>query len=397
MRLPFVILIVLLVVNLLVDLYIRRAIVKRISKKWPAKAYTWCSGILVVLWVAIALSPVRGGGDDTLDALMWMLFTYIAFYIPKYIFVVFDLLASIPRMFGHKRINTLSMIGFILALIAFAAIWWGALVNRYRTQIIEEDIFIDNLPTAFEGYRIVQFSDFHVGTYARDTTFVSRVVDEINALHPDLIVFTGDIVSRRTTELRPFVGPLSRLHAPDGVYSVLGNHDYGDYYDWKTRDAKRENMELMYQLQKEMGWHMLNNAHVELTKDGESIELIGVENVGDPPFATYGSLADAYPDIADDKVKILLSHNPAHWDNDIADKDGVNIALTLSGHTHAMQMSMFGKSPARLRYKTWGGLYTDKMGSHQLYVNIGVGTVGIPMRIGATPEITVLTLRRKQQ
>lgn len=394
MRLPHLLLIVVLVINLLADGYIYLALRHRCKAKWPAKAQLAASGALLALWIVIFAMPSRGGDDSLLDTLMWLLFCYISFYIPKYIYIIFDLLASIPRLWHRCRIKPLSMIGFILALVAFVTIWWGALLNRYRTQLIEEDIYIPDLPEAFDGYRIAQFSDFHVGTYGRDTTFVSKVVNEINALHPDLTVFTGDIVSRRTSELLPFTSTLRKLFAPDGVYSILGNHDYGDYYNWRSDDAKQKNMEQMYQLQADMGWKMLNNDHAVIRRGNDSIVLIGVENVGDPPFHTYGDLSKAYPDIDDRSVKILLSHNPAHWDRDIADNPDSNIALTLSGHTHAMQISMFGVSPARMRYKTWGGLYHDKLGTHQLYVNIGVGTVGIPMRIGATPEITILTLRK---
>lgn len=382
------------VASLTADVYIWRALAARVKALRPRRLYAAGAAAAWLLLLAVIVLPKRRGDDAMLDALMWMLFIYASILIPKLIFVVFDLIASIPKLFRRKRIKPLTMIGFILALVAFLTIWWGALVNRYRTQVIEETIDIPGLPEAFEDYRIVQFSDFHVGTYGRDTTFVAKAVDEINSLHPDVIVFTGDIVSRRTSELRPFVETLARLHAPDGVYSILGNHDYGDYYDWKTAADKRQNMQLMYDLQRQMGWHLLNNDHVMLRRGNDSIALIGVENVGDPPFPTYGSLADAYPDASDNVVKILLTHNPAHWDKDIADNDSMNIALTLSGHTHAMQMTMFGKSPARLRYRTWGGLYTDRSAAHRLYVNIGLGTVGIPMRIGATPEITVLTLRR---
>lgn len=397
MRLPTLLLIILFAVNLLTDIYIRQTIVSRIrSRKWPLTAFQGLWVLLTLLFAAIAAMPVRGGSDAVLDSLMWMLFIYISFYIPKYIFVVFDLIASIPKLFHRKRLKPLTMIGFILALVAFLTIWWGALINRHHTQIVERDIMIDNLPEAFEGYKIAQFSDFHVGTYNDDTSFVRKVVAQINGLNPDLIVFTGDLVSRRTSELLPFVAPLGRLSATDGVYSVLGNHDYGDYYNWKSKDERLDNIRQMISLQESMGWNMLNNAHATLRRGNDSIALIGVENVGDPPFATYGSLEDAYPDISDKEVKILLSHNPAHWVDDIADHKECNIALTLAGHTHAMQMTLLGKSPASMRYKTWGGLYSDRSGDHQLYVNIGLGTVGIPMRIGATPEITLLTLRRKK-
>lgn len=394
MRLPYIILLIMLAVNLSVDCYIWTILRKRFRSRRPSQVQAWTAGLLTALWVVIFAMPVKGGGDETLDNLMWLLLTYVSFYVPKIIFTIFDLLASIPRLWKAKRIKPLTMIGLILAVLAFAAIWWGTLINRYRTQIVEEQIYIPDLPAAFDGYRIVQFSDFHVGTYGRDTTFVKKVVDEINGLHPDMIVFTGDIVSRRTSELLPFVETLSGLHAPDSVYSILGNHDYGDYYNWITPDAKRTNMLKMYELQKRMGWKLLNNEHVTIDRGRDSLVLIGVENIGDPPFPVYGDLHKAYPDTGDDKVKILLTHNPAHWDSAIADHTENHIALTLSGHTHAMQMSVLGKSPAKMRYKTWGGHYTDKSGDHQLYVNIGVGTVGIPMRIGATPEITLLTLRK---
>lgn len=396
MRLPLILLILLLLVNIATDWYIGRVMKIRKVPKWTLKLHWSITALLCVLWCALAFMPIRSGSTELLKPMMLTLGAYFAFYVPKYIFVIFDLVASVPLLFHRKRIKPLSMIGIIIAVIAFGLIWWGILVNRYRTQTIEQNIFIKDLPESFDGYRIVQFSDFHVGTFDRDTTFVKKIVDQINDLHPDMIVFTGDIVSRRTAELIPFVSTLSELHAPDGLFSILGNHDYGDYYDWPSREEKRRNMTLMSELQARMGWHMLNNDHIRITHGTDSIVLIGVENVGDPPFPTYGSLEDAYPTIDDDQVKILLTHNPAHWVNDISGHKDKNIALTLSGHTHAMQMSVMGKSPARLRYKTWGGLYADTDSTHQLYVNIGVGTVGLPARIGATPEITVLTLRPKK-
>lgn len=178
---------------------------------------------------------------------------------------------------------------------------------------------------------------------------------------------------------------------------MLGNHDYGDYMDWPDARAKEENLDLLKALQARMGWKMLNNATDTLrSAAGDSVMLIGVENVGDPPFRTYGDLDAAYPgDLVDPNVKILLSHNPAHWTDDIQDAPDKNIALTLSGHTHAMQIRVLGMSPSRFRYPTWGGLYADSDNAHKLYVNIGLGEVAFPARIGATPEITLITLRRK--
>ena len=210
-------------------------------------------------------------------------------------------------------------------------------------------------------------------------------------------MFTGDIVNRRSNELLPHTGALSRITARDGVYSILGNHDYGDYCEWPSAKAKQDNMNLLRSLQKGMGWKLLLNETEWLRRGGDSIAIIGVENIGDPPFHTYGDLAISYPgNLGDTTTKILLSHNPMHWVNDISGHTDKNIALTLAGHTHAMQMELFGWSPAEWRYPTWGGLYTDPEGRQNLYVNIGIGAVGMPMRIGATPEITTITLRKKR-
>ena len=207
-----------------------------------------------------------------------------------------------------------------------------------------------------------------------------------------MVLFTGDIVNRHTSELRPFVSTLSRIKAP--VYSVLGNHDYGDYYHWADATAKEANQQELYTLQREMGWQLLNNESRTLRRGNDSIVVIGVENIGDPPFPVYGDLDAAYPgDLDDPSFKILMSHNPAHWVEDIKDSPDKNIALTLAGHTHAMQVELFGLSPAAFRYDTWAGMYADTDSAHRLYVNIGLGEVGIPARIGATPEITQITLR----
>ncbi len=225
---------------------------------------------------------------------------------------------------------------------------------------------------------------------------MSRLVDHINSLDPDLIVFTGDIVNRKTDEITPFVEVLGRLHAPDGVIAILGNHDYGDYMTWPSDEAKRENMQMLYDTYDTAGINLLLNQTEWIRRGNDSIAIIGVENIGDPPFPIYGSLSKAYPIPGDSTTKILLSHNPAHWVDSISGNDKARIQLTLAGHTHAMQIEMFGISPAALRYKTWGGLYADSHERHQLYVNIGAGTVGMPMRLGATPEVTLLTLRRRR-
>ncbi len=394
MRLPLLASLVLFVVNIAVDFYLWRRI-RSASRKplWPKVQMISVIALNVCLLLVICL-PKRRGSDPGLEWIMWALYAYFSVYIPKCIVVIFDLIGGLPRLWKARRTGWLTVAGSVIAAVVFCAMWWGALINRYNIDVRSVEIAIPDLPESFDGYTIAQLSDLHVGTYGSDTAFVAEVVDRVNSLDADVVAFTGDLVNRRTSELKPFVAPLSRLRGRDGVYSILGNHDYGDYYSWPSSDAKRANLDDLKAMQRAMGWRMLNNSTEMLRRGNDSIALIGVENVGDPPFKTYGDLDEAYPALGDSVVKILLSHNPAHWDEDIKDSPDKNIALTLSGHTHAMQISAFGLSPAALRYPTWGGLYSDD-DCHQLYVNIGIGEVAIPARVGATPEITLITLRRK--
>lgn len=393
MRLPLLAIIVLILIGVFVDCYIWRQIVGSSRRRWRGVAYAW-SSLLMLIFIIVAVSlPRRSGSGGTLLCVMWMLYAYFSVYIPKYLYCIISFVGLIPRLWHGRRWTVFNPIATVVTVVVFVVMWWAAVVNRISYQINEITIEFADLPKEFDGYKIVQFSDFHVGTYGSDTAFVSEVVDVMNGLGADAIVFTGDIVNRRTDELLPFVEPLSRLHAPDGVYSILGNHDYGDYSTWKSPEEKADNLRLMRTLQKNMGWRLLDNSTAYLRSGGDSIALIGVENWGEPPFKTYGDLDKAYPVQSDSVFKILLTHNPMHWVNTIADNDSVNIDLALSGHTHAMQMQIGGWSPSKWRYPTWGGLYSDKAGDHKIYVNIGLGTVAIPARIGATPEITLITLK----
>lgn len=396
MRLPLLATLVLLLFAIAIDFYLWHRIKSVSRHKIWSRIQVASSAFFNICLLLVICLPKRRGNDAGLELIMWTLYAYFSVYLPKFLFILFDLIASLPLIWHHKRIKTISITGIIIASIVFLTMWWGALINRYQLDINNVEIEIADLPDNFDGYTIAQISDLHVGSFGSDTTFVAKLVEQVNALSPDVIAFTGDIVNRRSSELRPFVNTLSRLHAPDGVMSVLGNHDYGEYYSWPDDNAKMANMRELLDMQNEMGWKMLNNANTLIFRNNDSIAIIGVENVGDPPFHTYGDLDKAYPTLDDPTVKILLSHNPAHWVDDIKDSPDKNIALTLSGHTHAMQMSAFGWSPAALRYPTWGGLYSDD-DNHRLYVNIGDGEVAIPARIGATPEITLLTLRRSSK
>lgn len=393
MRLPLFPLFVFLFINMVVDTYIYKVLKRRCRSLWPSQLQLWSAVVLLLLILTVICMPKRNCSPAVLLTTMWLLFTYISVYVSKYIFVIIDLIAKIPILFRRKRLRWLSVTGAVAGFVVFGSLWWGALINRFNIDVKEVTVEIPGLPKAFDGYRIVQFSDMHVGTFGSDTTFVAKFVDRINSLHPDLIVFTGDIVNSRTDELPPHTAPFSRLSAPDGVYSILGNHDYGDYSDWPSAAAKQANLDKLKDLQGSMGWKLLLNETAMLRQGNDSVALIGVENIGDPPFKVYGSLVKAYPQLSDSVTKILLTHNPAHWVDSIADSPSQRVALSLSGHTHAMQIEMLGWSPAKYRYPTWGGLYKDSDNQHQLYVNIGGGTVGFPARIGATPEITLITLK----
>lgn len=381
---------ILILVGVGIDIYIYRRLPHRRVDRRVYSGISLLVNILAVLTLFVpfkSISPVIG------RCIIWFYYAFISLLASKLVFSIFDLLASLPLLFHKKRVRQISVLGVLAALSVFVTMWWGTF-NRFNIQEKHVEVKVEGLPDTFDGYRIVQISDMHVGSYGSDTSFISRLVSHIDSIRPDVVFFTGDIVNNRTMELIPFVNTLSGLNAKDGVYSILGNHDYGDYFQWESDEAKEQNMELMYGLQEKMGWKLLRNQTSWIRHGVDSIAVIGVENIGEPPFATYGNLDVSYTgNIADGNVKILLSHNPMHWVKDIAGNDKHNICLTLSGHTHAMQIELVGWSPAKWKYPTWGGLYTDSC-SHNLYVNIGTGTIGAPMRIGATPEITVITLKK---
>lgn len=399
MRLPLILIIIVLLLGAAVDFYLYRCC-RRFNRDRTRqrcrRLVLWSSAALTAWLVVMLCWPKRSGDNHLLTVLMWNLFAYFSVYISKYVWAIADLLSRVPRLFRRKRAKWLGRSGAVVSIFIFASMWWGALITRNQVEVKNVSIEIDNLPEAFDGFTIAQFSDLHTGSFGSDTSFCDKLVAKINTLGADAIVFTGDIVNRRSDELLPFTESLSRLHAPAGVFSILGNHDYGDYYDWPDSISKKEDLELLIDLQKNMGWRLLLNETVMLHAGGDSLALIGVENVGDPPFHSYGDLDAAYPgELSDPICKILLSHNPAHWTSDIAGAPDKNIALTLSGHTHAMQIELCGLSPAVFRYPTWGGTYDDGDDKHLLYVNIGSGEVGIPARIGATPEVTLFTLHKK--
>lgn len=383
----------LLGLGILVDCYLyRRMRAWRAPRLW-CKVYMAVAAVCSLTMAVVFAVPKLSVTDTSLSVLMWTLFAYISIYLPKYIMAIFAAARQLLSRLTHRSMAGITWTGMAVSAVVFGAMWWGALVNRFNIDVKEVDVRIENLPEAFDGYRIVQISDIHTGSFSHNTDFLKRIADAVEQARPDIVLFTGDIVNRHSSELKPFTGQLGAITAPDGVWSVLGNHDYGDYYAWPDSTMKQADVDSLRMLQRSMGWNVLDNSHTVVRRGADSIVVIGVENIGDPPFKVLGDLDKAYPRLNDGAVKILMSHNPRHWTDSIANRPGKDIALTLAGHTHAMQMSAAGISPAVFRYPTWGGMYTDSLGRN-LYVNIGLGEVGFPARIGATPEITVITLRR---
>ncbi|MBR5745264.1 MAG: metallophosphoesterase, partial [Muribaculaceae bacterium] len=281
MRLLILPMIILLLFNGVIDFYIYRLIK---SKTW--KRVHLIASVLLAVYLIVSISiPRRNGSDQQLQSVMWLLFIYLSIYIPKILCVIVALFGEIPRMWHRHRWKVMTAAGVIVAVVTFVAMWWGALINRHNIDVIEQTFEFENLPPSFDGYKIALFSDFHVGSYGNDTTFVADAVDKINSLNTDAIMFLGDIVNRQTDELIPFVSPLSRLKAPDGVMAVLGNHDYGDYRDWPSAEARKANNEALYRLFDKMGWDLIRNQTRYLTRGTDSIAVIGVENCGDPPFS----------------------------------------------------------------------------------------------------------------
>lgn len=413
MRLPWLMVIVCYLILFLTDILILRDIKTmslydkyRPKHKQPGnwgKIYL-IFAILTGLLLTVAVCFPKRNENFGIIPVMWMLYIVMTIEIAQIVYSVFSLLGYIPWIFKKERWNTGLWVGLPMAALVFVMMWWGALIGRNRIETVDVEITSTKLPESFNGYKIVQISDLHVGTWGENPKFIDKLVDSVNGLKPDLIVFTGDIVNRESSELIPFIKSLSRLKAKDGVYSILGNHDYGDYMAWDNPESKRANLQLLKTYEHAMGWKMLNNSHVSIRNaEGDSIVLIGVENWGEPPFTKYGDLRKAYPQekLNDGNFKILLSHNPEHWNQEVSHVS--NIDLTMAGHTHGMQIefSLGGKkwSPAKYRYDQWGGLYARENGKGEetkVYVNIGSGEVGMPMRIGATPEITVFTLHSKR-
>ena len=286
-------------------------------------------------------------------------------------------------------------IGVSIALFFFSVLifLYGILKGKYAYRVIKHTLLFKNLPVAFDGFTITQISDIHAGSFSNSKA-VQNGIDIINAQQSDLFVFTGDLVNNKAEEIKPWIGHFSQIKAKYGQFSVLGNHDYGDYVKWENELAKQANLQQLKKYHEELGFRLLLDEHVELQKDGEKIVLAGIENWG-LGFGERGDLAKALLGTTKDEFKMLLSHDPSHWEVQV--KNNLNhVHLTLAGHTHGMQFGIeaFGVkwSPVKFRYKHWAGIKEEN--NRILNVNRGFGFIGFSGRIGIWPEITVIKLKK---
>ncbi len=352
---------------------------------------------LALVWAGTRFQHLRD--PSRLFGAMLIVGIFLMLYVPKITFNVVQLMGDLTllaaRLFGLKADGLRAYFlfsGSTVAVILFIMFGLGMIRGRNNVKVFREEVKITALPPAFNGLRIVQLSDLHLAGFYHHPEHIRKVVERVNLLDPDLILFTGDMVSNFSEEMDPFIGILAGLEARLGKYAILGNHDYGQYYRWDSKTEEDDNLERLKHKIRAAGFDLLLNEHRRLSLDGQSIELVGVENWGKPPFPQFGDLEEAMAGTDPGLVKILMSHDPSHWDLRVRGREPVS--LTLSGHTHGMQFGIeIGNlrwSPSRWAYKNWGGLYGEN--GQFLYVNRGLGFTGFPGRVGIRPEITLITL-----
>jgi len=373
------------------------------------------SGIAIIMVLSVMLLRKKYTNPDVFPKLYYITGFIAIVYLPKLIFSGFLLIEdilSIPTYFlkyttgangtFNQLVNTIfgnywiSILGISVAIVAMLSIMHSILWGRFNFKSKYIEISSEKIPAEFDGFKILQFSDMHTGSFWGHENKVEKAIKCMKAQKADLIVFTGDMVNHRAEEFRPFSELFASVKAKYGKYAILGNHDYGLYVEWPSNEAKEKNLQRLIDFETKAGFKVLLNQTDTISKEGQSIQLAGVENWGKPPFPQFGDLTKTLENTNPDLFTILLSHDPSHWDVKVAGQS--NVDLTLSGHTHGMQLGFnldsFKWSPVQFKYPKWNGLYRYK--GQKLYVNIGLGFIAFPMRVGMHPEMTVFVLRSKQ-
>lgn len=354
------------------------------SFEWSKPVKVYVLGILGILFISKLIGSLFIAMDDIVRLFKWI----IDFINPT------NQLESTDNK-SISRLHFFSQLAVGMAALPFITFIYGMFKSAFDFKIHSVPIILPNLPNSFNGLKIVQISDIHTGSFVSDEP-LQKAVELINAQKPDLVLFTGDLVNDRASEVSLHIEALSKISAPMGVFSVLGNHDYGDYAQWESPMAKAENLAELKRIHHKMGWRLLMNEHVSLTRGMDEIALIGIENWGaNLNFPKYGDLHTAHSGTENFPVKLLLSHDPSHWEAQVQ-KEFKDIDITFSGHTHGFQFGIeipgwIKWSPSKYIYKQWAGLY--QKGQQYIYVNRGLGFLGYPGRVGILPEITVMELR----
>lgn len=382
----FLVLIIVCIVALLSDFYIWYYFIHNTASVLVSTLY-WLPTTVFILIVLMALI-----GYQSQTGFQVLIGILLVFGIPKLLFTLFSILGKGTGLIAPVTTGLLHMVGASVAIVVALGAIYGMTLGWKKLVVREVPLSFRQLPKSFEGYRIAQISDLHLGTFRNDTMHVHRIVKRINDLRPDLIVFTGDLVNSSADEILPYTHALSLLKAPDGVMSVMGNHDYCIYNGHITPEEMAQHVQRLQASERSFGWQLLNDEHRTLRRGEDSIVIAGVQNIGLPPFPSAGDLKKALQGVNDSTFTILLSHDPTHWHADVLPHSSVN--LTLSGHTHAMQFRIGNFSPSQWVYKEWGGLYHEA--ERTLHVSTGTGA-NIAFRFGAWPEITLITLRQSAE
>jgi predicted MPP superfamily phosphohydrolase len=394
----------------IVDLYAFQAVKTLTKDQIWFRYFYWALSIAFIVLLVISLLNFDRSAGPTHPLFKWLMGSFVLLFVPKLIISAPLLIEDVTRLlvgltgkiagtnaddpFLPSRRKFVSQIALALAVLPFAGIIHGIWKGKYNYRVIKKTIFFPNLPEAFDGFTLTQISDVHSGSFDNPEK-IAYGIDMINAQKSDVILFTGDLVNNMAIEMDPWKETFAKLKAPMGLFSILGNHDYGDYSDWPSPEAKAANMEKLYQTHAEIGFDLLRNENRVLEKDGAKIRLVGVENWG-KGFAQHGDLDAALVGTSANDFHILMSHDPSHFD-EIVKTHAKKMSLTLSGHTHGMQFGIeipgiFKWSPVKYRYPKWAGLYKEF--DRYLYVNRGFGFLAFPGRVGIWPEITVLELKR---
>ncbi len=399
--------IIFIVIYILLDIYAFQAF-KTVSRhNWIYFVYLALSlGALGFMLYQFNVVPEKEGWAG---ARAYSIGFFLVFFVPKLILFVLLFGEDLVRvvMGGFRKLTDsgggdaipsrrkfVSQIALGIAAIPFASLLYGMYQGRYNYKVLKYVLYFEDLPEAFDKYRITQISDIHSGSFG-DREKITYGIDLINEQQSDMILFTGDLVNNKASEMDDWKGIFGTLQAKDGIFSVLGNHDYGDYVNWDSAEAKRANLDAVKQVHGEMGWKLLLNEHKFIQKDGQQIAVVGVENWG-AGFKQKGDLDKAAIGLSQEDFKILLSHDPSYWEEKIK-QDPKNYHLTLSGHTHGMQFGIeipgwFKWSPVQYRYAKWAGIY-EELGRY-INVNRGFGFLAYPGRVGIWPEVSVIELRK---